>query len=44
MKSNPKGELLKNLIRMLENSRNEHEAIYLSKVIKGLEEGLISLN
>jgi len=44
MKSNPNNELIRNLEIMLENSRNEHEIIYLNRVIKGLEEGLISLN
>jgi hypothetical protein len=37
MKSNPNNELIRNLEIMLENSRNEHEIIYLSRVIKGLE-------
>lgn len=44
MKSNPNNELIKNLMAMRENSQNEHEIIYLSKIIKGLEDGLISLN
>jgi hypothetical protein len=44
MKSNPNNELIKNLACMREQSQNEHQIIYLSKIIKGLEDGLISLN
>jgi hypothetical protein len=44
MKSNPNNELIRNLTCMREQSQNEHEIIYMSKIIKGLEDGLISLN